>query len=178
MRVAPVALFFHPDRERLSQQAGISARVTHTHPLGIDGALLQAAAVSLALNRTAPGRWQARLLEQEIDLKFKEKLKLLVPANLLTLTRQQAVQLLGNNVTAFGSVPLAIFAVLRSSSFAEAVSFAVSCGGDSDTIGAMAGALAGAWYGYRGIPEGWLESLEDGEEGKGFIYKMVEKSFD
>src|SRR5437868_11250159 len=47
MRVAPVGLMFRDDRERLWEQARLSALPTHLHPLGIEGAQLLALAVAL-----------------------------------------------------------------------------------------------------------------------------------
>src|SRR5438876_11587487 len=47
MRVAPVGLLFRNDRERLWEQARLSALPTHVHPLGIEGAQLLALAVAL-----------------------------------------------------------------------------------------------------------------------------------
>jgi hypothetical protein len=44
--------------------------------------------------------------------------------------------------------------------FKSAVIYAVSLGGDADTIGAMTGALAGACYGIEGIPSQWRETVE------------------
>ncbi|MNJ66231.1 ADP-ribosyl-[dinitrogen reductase] glycohydrolase [compost metagenome] len=43
--------------------------------------------------------------------------------------------------------------LLTSDSFSDVVEQAANLGGDSDTIGAIAGGLAGAHYGYEGIPE-------------------------
>ncbi len=48
MRVAPVGLFFHDHPERLLEAARLSALPTHSHPLAIDSARLQALAVALA----------------------------------------------------------------------------------------------------------------------------------
>lgn len=48
MRVAPVGLVFRGDRERLWEQARLSALPTHRHPLGIEGAQLLALAIALA----------------------------------------------------------------------------------------------------------------------------------
>jgi ADP-ribosylglycohydrolase len=45
-----------------------------------------------------------------------------------------------------GSVPEAIIAFLEGNSFEEAIRLAISLGGDSDTIGAMAGAIAACCY--------------------------------
>ena len=54
------------------------------------------------------------------------------------------------DVTCLGSVPHAITCFLESNSFEDAIRNAISLGGDGDTIGAMAGAIAEAYY---GIPE-------------------------
>lgn len=53
----------------------------------------------------------------------------------------------------------ALWAVANTSSFEDAVVQAVNLGDDSDTVGAVAGQLAGAVYGESGIPERWLERL-------------------
>ncbi|MBC7105290.1 MAG: ADP-ribosylglycohydrolase family protein, partial [Firmicutes bacterium] len=48
MRVAPLGLFYHRNPPRLREMACLSARITHTHPLGKEGAVLQAYAVAVA----------------------------------------------------------------------------------------------------------------------------------
>jgi ADP-ribosyl-[dinitrogen reductase] hydrolase len=53
----------------------------------------------------------------------------------------------------------ALWCVLRSGSFSETVLAAVNLGGDTDTIGALAGGLAGLIYGSKQIPEEWLSLL-------------------
>ncbi len=57
------------------------------------------------------------------------------------------------------SVAAAIYLALHAASFEEAVLEAVNLGGDSDTVGAIAGALAGARWGVGAIPQRWLEGL-------------------
>lgn len=54
----------------------------------------------------------------------------------------------------------AIWAVLRTDSFEDALVRAVNLGNDADTVGAVTGALAGAVYGEAGIPERWLAPLK------------------
>ena len=53
----------------------------------------------------------------------------------------------------------ALWAVLRTASFEEAVVLAVNLGNDADTVGAVTGALAGAVHGEAGIPKRWLDVL-------------------
>lgn len=70
---------------------------------------------------------------------------------------RDAVRRLGNGIEALQAVPAALYCFLsRRESFPEAVRAAVLLGGDTDTIAAMTGALAGASLGRRAIPErGW-----------------------
>jgi ADP-ribosyl-[dinitrogen reductase] hydrolase len=53
----------------------------------------------------------------------------------------------------------ALWSVLRTASFEEAVVLAVNLGNDADTVGAVTGALAGAVHGEAGIPSRWLDVL-------------------
>lgn len=55
----------------------------------------------------------------------------------------------------------AVSVFMETGSFEEAVPAAVSMGGDSDTVGAIAGALAGAAYGAQAIPDEWILGLVD-----------------
>lgn len=52
-------------------------------------------------------------------------------------------------------------AVLNTESFEDALVDAVNQGGDADTIGAIAGGLAGAVYGLTGIPDRWIRTLDN-----------------
>jgi ADP-ribosyl-[dinitrogen reductase] hydrolase len=49
---------------------------------------------------------------------------------------------------------------MRGKSFEETLVTSVNLGGDTDTVGAMAGSLAGAFYGLPAIPERWLAKLD------------------
>ncbi|MDD1716600.1 MAG: ADP-ribosylglycohydrolase family protein [Methanolinea sp.] len=57
----------------------------------------------------------------------------------------------------------AVSVFMETESFKETVPAAVSMGGDSDTVGAIAGALAGAAYGVHTIPDSWLLGLSGSE---------------
>ncbi|MDD1653732.1 MAG: ADP-ribosylglycohydrolase family protein [Methanomicrobiales archaeon] len=58
----------------------------------------------------------------------------------------------------------AIRVLMEAETFEEAVVRAVNLGGDSDTAGAVSGALAGAWGGIDAVPRRWLAALHDGPE--------------
>lgn len=152
MRVAPVAVWSRGATECV-QLAVETARITHTNPAGIDGAVVQAVATWNALNGDETDL--LGLLGGLVDSdEFKYKLELLGEAlerDDIAWTRQH----LGNGVAAGDSVLTAQWCHLRSSSFEETIITALQIGGDVDTIAAMAGAVAGARYGYQAIPEHW-----------------------
>ncbi|AWT43612.1 MULTISPECIES: ADP-ribosylglycohydrolase family protein [Streptomyces] len=53
----------------------------------------------------------------------------------------------------------AVWAVRTTSGYEDAVRAAIDCGGDTDTVAAVTGGLAGAVYGVQGIPQRWREAL-------------------
>lgn len=59
MRIAPVAVCFRDDHERLCVEAAASARVTHAHPVGVDGAVVQAAAIAGPCGERTSFPWHA-----------------------------------------------------------------------------------------------------------------------
>jgi poly(ADP-ribose) glycohydrolase ARH3 len=168
MRVAPVGLFYHDDLEQLRAVAYGQSQITHSHELGMEGALLQAYAVALATKADPSfGLDSSAFLEklrafthsEVYRQKLERAWKLLGETNKVVVVRE-----LGNGVEAHNSVPAAIYSFLRyPDSFEECVLYAISLGGDTDTIGAMAGAISSAYHGVEAIPERWRTKLEAGD---------------
>ena len=170
MRIAPVAVRFRDDHERLCVEAATSARVTHAHSVGIDGAVVQAAAIGAALRGEdvlEAARSAARTAELRTALDGVERL--------LGSARSPAeVQVrLGSSADARESVAAALYSALAHDSFEAALRFAVRLGGDTDTVAAMTGAVAGARAGYRAIPTRWLEALEDVDRGRSHVQTLI-----
>ena len=171
MRVAPASVLAFRNMEQVMSLARQTAVITHAHQLGIEGAVLQACALSLALQREAgdPINHGAFLdtLQAYVDTAaYREKLE--QTRRLLVLGehagREEVVEQLGNGIEALNSVPTAIYSFLRwSRSFRDVVTYAISLGGDTDTIGSMAGALAGAYQGMQDIPKTWRDRVEGTE---------------
>jgi poly(ADP-ribose) glycohydrolase ARH3 len=175
MRVAPVGLLYSRNLEKLREVAYQSSSITHYHELGKEGAALQACAVALALN-TPSGEY----IEKEAFLSrfqdfvqnrlYREKL-----AQIRELLGEQdkakVVAVLGNGIEAPRSVPTAIYCFLRQTqSYKDTVIYAISLGGDTDTIAAMAGAISGAYLGIKAIPPEWRAKLEN----RGYIESLAE----
>lgn len=169
MRVAPVGLLYWDRPDELRKAARLSSMITHAHPLGVEGAVLEATAVSLAV-AADPAEpldvpaFVSRLMDSLEDDAYRTRLALL--GNLLQDPgdRRSVVRELGHGIEALNSVPTAIFCFLaHPESFSSTVTYAVSLGGDTDTIACMAGAISGAYLGIDALPEGWLARLENRE---------------
>lgn len=160
MRVSPVALWTFPDIHETAWLAAETARVTHTHPVGVEGAVIQAVAACHGLN-AGVGSLDTESLLSDLDRlahteEFRSKLEIL-PGCLDQDDDERARLHLGNWVSAHNSVVTALYCFILSTSFEDAIVRALRMGGDTDTIAAMAGALAGARHGLGGIPRPWRE---------------------
>ena len=181
MRIAPIGVFYHDDEEKLREAARLSSIISHTHPLGKQGAMLQAYAVALALRHGVSGELDAGQMIQNLrdflpvdaDV-FRDKLTSLEHLLDGDPSRREVIGRLGNGVRSFESVPTAIYSFLSHwKSFEDAVIYAVSLGGDADTIGAMTGAIAGAYHGCQRIPSRWLDKLENGAKGRDYVIGLA-----
>ena len=116
--------------------AEMSAEVSHNHPEGIRGAQAIASAIFLARQHQPK-----EAIREYITCQFGYD---------MDRTCDDIRPDYEFDVTCQGSCPEAIIAFLDSRDFEDAIRLAVSLGGDADTIGAMTGGIAAAYY---GIPE-------------------------
>lgn len=149
MRVSPVAWFAESlaDCERLAR---LSAEVSHNHPDGICGAQATAGAVYLALHGSSKAEIRAY-----VDRYYRWDFTLEEIRPSYTFDHFAS--------TCEGTVPYAVQAFLESESFEDTIRNVVSIGGDTDTLGAIAGAIAEAYY---GVPdELWQQARAFLDEG-------------
>ena len=131
MRVSPVGLYAKTLDEALAL-AALTASVTHNHPEGVKGA--QAIATSVFLCKQGKSKQEIKeYVEKTFDYNLNRTIAEIRPRYEFDVSCQ-------------GSVPEAIIAFLEGNSFEEVIRLAISLGGDSDTIGAMAGAIAACMY--------------------------------
>lgn len=166
MRVAPVALRFFGAAD-LYEKARVSASVTHAHPLGMDGAAVQAKAIAMALSLDPQvplpsDTFLKELIEFSRNAEMKEKLGMVRQLLKKDVTSSQAARELGRSVEVHRSLPFALYSFLHhSQSFEDCLFCSVLNGGDRDTLGAMACAVSGAYLGLEAILQEWRQKLEN-----------------
>ena len=180
MRIVPLGLFFHNSR-KIYELASGSAEVTHAHPIGKDGAAVQAFAVAQAVKLDSteefrPEQFVRYLIGFTRTSEMGEKLELVRKLLREGVVPSIAAEQLGQSVAVHESLPFAIYSFLRfPSSFEDCLYCAIMHGGDRDTLGAMAGALSGAYLGFEAIPHLWRTKLENREKIEKLALELARK---
>lgn len=130
MRVSPVG-WFASSLEECERLAAATAEVTHNHPEGIKGAVSVAGAIFLARNGCSMEEIK-RYVSRFYDIDF---------------TLDEIRDEYDFMVVCQESVPQAFQAFFESTDFEDTIRNAISIGGDSDTVAAISGSIAEAYYG-------------------------------
>ena len=138
MRVSSVG-WYARTLEEAELIARVTAEVSHNHPEGIKGAVATAGAVFLAKTGATVDE-----IKQYISKYYT-----------VDFTIDEIRPTYDYDITCQGTVPQAMQAFFESESFEDAVRNAISIGGDSDTLAAITGAVAEAYY---GIPDDLKET--------------------
>lgn len=150
MRVSAAGWFGGSEAETV-RLADAVTRISHGHPEGIKGARATALSVFWARNGKSKDEIKALLINGFYPEIARMSCNNIRPFNMF-------------NETCQGSVPHALTCFLESESFEDTIRNAVSIGGDTDTIAAIAGGVAEAFY---GVPEEFIE------KAKGYLTKEL-----
>jgi ADP-ribosyl-[dinitrogen reductase] hydrolase len=181
MRSALFGVYFAEDPAQRREFTNASTLVTHRDP--------RAGVAALAVAETAA--WMTKT-DDETDNLFRQ-LELLdssaewqsLIAKLRTgLSRKQSVGEFATDIAAtrgvsgyaFQTVPVAIYAALRhQDDFPSALTEAIVCGGDTDTVGAITGALVGCRVGPARIPVTWQSNVIDWPRSIALLRRVSER---
>lgn len=145
MRIIPLAFLSQVSQEEIRQVSSI----THSHPIATDACVIY---VTIA---------QALLRGMSLTKAIKEGLKgieniLFADLPLVKNIKREEIKSTGYVIdTLYAS----LWSLLNARNFEEALLTAVNLGGDSDTIGAVTGGLAGIMYGLETMPKEWIKTL-------------------
>jgi len=171
MRCAPLGLFHWREPDSILQDSATSCRITHWDP--------RAAYASSALNLIIAGCLDGLSLRQAI-----EKAIVRIEPYQHEVARALDECLTGPydkpevSGLAVDTLHAACRCLYQSASFENALEEAVNLGGDTDTVGAVCGAMAGAYYGKGAIPARWLKVLESRDYIEGLAKALYQRSVD
>lgn len=189
MRIAPIGLFYHKDLKGLKSAAIKSSILTHSHPAASAGSIVIARAIAYLIDKDPKIRFsidhffdviisaisnsQEEIWEEFVEIlnKLKTNLHLSIEAGLIKFSQVGVKSpffiedYLGHAFVhpyAISTVVCSIFIFLKKlNSFRDCIFELATAGGDSDTVGAIGGALAGAYFGLRNIPNNLLKLVKN-----------------
>ncbi len=202
MRIAPIGLFFHKDIKVLKSSAITSSIITHAHPAASAGAVVIASAIAYLINKEPESGFsideffdvitssisnsQDEIWEEfcEILVKLQSSLDMPIEAGLIKFSQAGVKspyfieQFLGKAFVhpyTISTVVCAIFVFLKNlNSFKDCIFELATAGGDSDTVGAIGGGLAGVYSGMKNIPDDLIKMVKNYKK----ILKISEKLFE
>lgn len=178
MRVTPIGIAVSTaDPEAFAEAVWSSCRVTHATRQGFQSAALVAAAVSMGIDAarsTSPNLrgllWKAITYVDSLpkrgawtpdpDVVAATRRAMQLAANPASSSLECLVEQVGTSVASAHAIPMA-FALLARNPSPQALMDAANIGGDTDTIGAIAGAILGATLGVEVLPADSLSKIEE-----------------
>lgn len=151
MRCWAVALAYWDDFDRMLTDSVLQSRVTHPHPACNAGSAFVNATIYHLLRGTSPKDAIAQALD---DARVPPLLRVVIEN-----APSKARDALPNSGWVRHTLESAVWGLLTTTTFEDAVANVVSLGNDADTAGAVVGALAGATYGLDAIPARWRAVL-------------------
>ena len=186
MRSALLGVCFGHDDAALIQHVAAGTGITHRDPKAECGALAVALAARSAMRGESAGEFLAhlrRFLSPFADA-GRELLRLAEQAA-ASAARGEATTVFADSIGCsravsgymYHSVPVALHAwFLFPRDLPDALQAVIRCGGDTDTIAAITGAVVGSGVGKEGIPAGWLAGLWDWPRGARWIELVAERA--
>ena len=176
MRAPIIAMCFSDNMENIAENVKKCSEITHAHPRAIEGAELIALVTYSALNdwdtekivKSLPFWCTSNCFLKKVEFCI-EKIKTSEPDNYTQIKKE-----LGNGIAATESCVTAIYFALkfRYSSYDGMLEKIYSLGGDTDTIGAMAGAIWGAFHGENALPAEKVNNIESYSKIKEFSHLL------
>ncbi len=183
MRAPLIGAYFADDDRRREAFVRASTRLTHTDPKALTGALAVAQVAAIATR--SGGDVDVPTLLASIDaLSEDSEWHRRIAVCLSAWRERRSVAAVAGELGLeggvggymFHTVPIALYSfMLHGPRFAETLEAVLDCGGDTDTVGSITGALVGAAAGPRGIPREWVAGIVDRPITPALLARLGEK---
>lgn len=160
MRVSPIGLLFFNDLDLALRNAALSSDVTHPYPRCAESCMIYTKMIVHAMNGMRKADLAKEIANTTIaDTKLREKFEDYKTITDWAETSEDKIQSSGYVIS---TLEAALWAFFTTDTFKDGALKAVNLGDDADTVGAVYGGLAGAYYGMEAIPREWVDGLLKG----------------
>lgn len=167
MRLAPVPVFYHyQGLDTVLEKSASCSLVTHSSELCQQSCNYLGGVIYHFLNRGEKNQVFSFVKELDERVSFRPEFK-----NLIDLRLEQLDT--GNSGYCIHSIEAAMHAFLSTKNFYDGLVQVVNNGKDSDTVGAIYGQIAGAYYGLEGVPSELISGLMNGDQIMAAIDNLV-----
>ncbi|KAI4107383.1 MAG: hypothetical protein L6R37_001614 [Teloschistes peruensis] len=158
MRVSPIGLVYHRDPQKAMDYAAASSQVTHPYPTNAEACKIYTKLIVSTFSNPHKADlayivadWQFE--DPDLKARFDKYGK-------LEDWQQVEEEAISSSGYVVHSLEASLWAFFTTESFEEGAMKVVNLGHDADTVGAIYGGIAGAYYGFEALPKRWLDGLQ------------------
>ena len=175
MRMLPIAFYcynHHLNSKEIYSIIKDVSNITHPHEISILGCYIYVCYILLLLSgKNKLDSYQ--LLSQQDYAMFSsnslEHYKRILSAELLSLS----VDEISSSGYVVSTLEAALWVILHTDNFEQAIIGSINLGDDTDTVGAITGSMAGILYGYSSIPQKWIDNLEGKDSLNSYLSSFI-----
>lgn len=162
MRILPLIYYFfykNIDDDDMVQIIRNVSSITHAHEISILGCYIYTQFIFNILNGCDIEKSYLKLQKEDYNQYFQLETIELYNKILSQDIRDIALEEIKSSGYVIDTLEAVLWTILNTNNYRESIIKAINLGGDTDTIGALVGGIAGLYYGYETIPEKWLKDL-------------------
>lgn len=172
MRLAPICVYYAHDLDKAIHYAALSSKTTHASPIAVDSCRYFAYILIHIFKGYNKKTIFSKQFSDSLNRFFYDKtlhptLSPIINVDFKTKTAKE----ISSSGYVIDSLEAALWSFYHTDSFEDAILTAVNLGDDADTVAAITGQLAGAYYMLNSIPKPWIEELAQSE----FINNLSEE---
>lgn len=161
MRVAPIGLVYFHDLDLALSNASLSSDATHPYPTCAECCMIYTRAIVSSLNGSTKEALATEIASTNLrDPKLSQRLSRYRGIEDWEARGEDEIKSSGYVVS---TLEASLWAFFTTGTFQDGALKVVNLGNDADTVGAVFGGIAGAYYGLEGIPVKWIEGLQKKE---------------
>lgn len=173
MRTLPLALYLIYANIEENEKTSIINKfssITHSHEISKLGCNIYCDFINeLIKNNLDKEKALSKMQQKDYSSEFSEEAILQYQSILTGSVKEKKESEIRGSGYVVNTLEASIWSLMNSNSYEETVLKAINLGEDTDTVGAIAGSLAGLTYGYENIPKKWIENLKKKE----YVEKMA-----